>query len=118
AAAPMPEIDAWIVAICIGDTFKGAIQVIVVAIQVSDDVSSCELQTLVDRVRLTTILFANPIGQTAFVLPNDINGPIRTSTIDDDVFQVWISLVEHRGDRLLDKLRLIQRGRDYGNSGR
>src|SRR5262245_32055167 len=51
----------------------------------------------------------------AFVLPNEINSPVRASTIDNDVFQIRITLAEHGGDRLLDKGRLIERRRDYGN---
>src|SRR5215813_12278707 len=112
----MPEIDVWMAAICIDNSFKSAIQVIVVAVYVPDDVASCELQTFIDRVRLATILFADPIGQMGFVLPNEINSPIRASTVDNDVFQIRISLAEHRGDRLLDKPRLIQGRCDDGNS--
>lgn len=111
-AAPVPEIDVGILAIRIGNAPESAVQVVIVAVDVSDDVASCALQTLVDRVRLTTILLANPVRQTAFVLPNEIDCPIRASTVDDDVFQVCVSLAEYRTDRLLDERRLVERGSD------
>ena len=71
------------------------------------------LKALVDGVALTLVLFAYPPGKVCFIFPDDLNSAVGAAAVDDDVFEIRISLQQHRTDGFFQVLRLvIRRGND------
>src|SRR5260370_20061285 len=58
---------------------------------------------------LAAIFFTHPVGQMLFVALDDFASFIRAATVDDDVFEIRILLIEYRQNRLFKKLSLIER---------
>src|SRR6516225_146140 len=100
----------------VGYSIQGTFQVVIVAVEVRDDITSGSPETLVDGVRLAAIFLAYPVGQPALVFPNNFDTPICAAAVDDDVFQIRIILIENRVYRLLDEGSLVEGWRDNRNS--
>src|SRR5580765_772830 len=58
-------------------------------------------------MHLAAILFADPIGQMLFIATNDLDALISAATVDNNVFEIRILLIEDRPNRLFEKLFLI-----------
>jgi len=64
----------------------------VIAINPCQDVSGGAGKTLVDGIRLATVLLTHPICKPRPVFPYDFDGVIRATSVYDDVFKVRIAL--------------------------
>ncbi len=58
-------------------------------------------------MQLAAILFAGPVGQMLFMTTNDLDALISAATVDNNVFEIRILLIEDRPNRLFEKLSLI-----------
>ena len=79
---------------------ESAGQVNVVTVDKGDNVASRAFEALVDCVYLAAIFFAFPVGQFVFVAADDGNAFIGAATVDDDVLERLITLIQNRQDRL------------------
>src|SRR6516162_11451150 len=61
---------------------------------------------------LSSIFLANPIGKPGFILLDYVDTLIGRAAVDDDIFQIRVTLKKDRADRLLDELALVVAGRD------
>src|ERR1035437_10782445 len=65
-------------------------------------------EACVDCVCHTAIRLTDPVSQPLFVFSNDFNTAVRASAVDDDVFQIWVSLKEDRTNTFFDKFTLVE----------
>jgi hypothetical protein len=61
-------------------------------------------------VTLPLVRFAYPIFEMLFIFFDDLNAVIRGSAVDDNVLEVWVSLLQHGEDSSLEVHTLIKRG--------
>src|SRR5258707_6240850 len=87
-------------------------QIQIVAIQKTENITRRLRNPFVDCMDLATIFFAHPVGQMLFIALDDFDSFIRAATVDDDVFEIRILLIEYRQNRLFNKLSLIERRRN------
>src|ERR1051325_4189229 len=85
----------WMAAEILGDRRKGPRQVKIIAVEISDNVAGHTRQPFVNRIHLPAIFFADPKRQSILVTPNYLNAVVRAATIDDDVLEVLIILIEY-----------------------
>lgn len=71
----------------------------------------------VDRVPLTTVGLAPPVGQERFVPPDNINAPVIGTTVYDNVIQVGIVLIVNGYDGFFQEGCLVKRGSNYSDPG-
>src|ERR1051325_5467405 len=83
-------------------------QIEIVAVNKREDLAGGSLDAFVDGVHLTAIFFAHPESQSIFVSTNDRNRFIRTTAVDDDVFEVWIILIQDGSNSFLQVNALIE----------
>src|SRR5438034_1056636 len=67
-----------------------------------------DVDALVDRMALSPVGFAYPVAQVLLVLPDHPDALICAATVDDDVLEVRIALVEHRANGPLDERALVE----------
>ena len=65
----------------------------VVAVDVAVDVAGGVRKTLVDRVALAVVLFADPPREAVGVFADDGGAAVGAAAVDDDVFEVRVVLV-------------------------
>ena len=87
----------------------------VVRIDPVEQIARRAREPLVNGVRLAVVLLADPICQPFLVTPDDVDALVGTATVDNDVFEVWVTLQENGPNCLLDEAALIVTGRDDGN---
>src|ERR1043165_2265711 len=90
------------------DGVESAWEVNVVAVDESDNVAGGTCESLVDRVHLSTIFFAFPVGELVFVAADDRNTLVSAGTVDDDVLERLVTLIQHREDRLFQEPSLVE----------
>src|SRR6185295_15187682 len=73
---------------------KGLRQILVVAVEPSHDLSSRFRKPLVHGIILALIRLTHPIRQTIFVSTDDLCASIGRTTIDHNIFQPGVPLVE------------------------
>lgn len=64
---------------------------------------------------LTAVLFAHPVRQLLFILPDDLDAVVSASAVDDDLFQVWIVLLQNGANGLFQVFSLVERWSNYRN---
>jgi hypothetical protein len=50
------------------------------------------------------------------VFPDDLNGVVHATTIENEILEVWITLKENRPDGFLDELSVVERRCNYSDS--
>ena len=60
-------------------------QIIIIAVNPRNNLAGRPRKTLVDRVRLPAIRFADPVRQPFFVLANDLDRAIRAAAIHHNI---------------------------------
>src|SRR5215208_3112483 len=91
---------------------EGARQINIITVDECYNVASDLLETLVDCVHLPAIFFTHPVSQPAFIATNDRGTFVGAATIDHDVFERFVSLLQHGQDRLFQEPSLVKRWRD------
>lgn len=72
---------------------------------------------LVDRVGLPAVGFGNPAINAIGVALDDGCRPVVAAPVDDQVLEVWISLVDHRADGPFDEFPLVVGRGHHGDPG-
>jgi peptidoglycan/LPS O-acetylase OafA/YrhL len=116
-ATTMHEINGRIAHERVGHPLQRAGQIIIVAVDVRQDRACRPLQPLVDRVCLPPILFADPVRQVLFVPLDDVDTAVGAAAVDDDVFEIRITLREDAVDGLFEVGGLLVGGGDDGDAG-
>jgi hypothetical protein len=98
----MQKIDVGVTAEAVGDAGKGAIEIVIVTVQIGEDVARRPLQAFVNRVHLPAVVFAYPVGKTVLIFADNINATVRAAAIDDDILKVSVTLSNDRANRLLN----------------
>src|ERR1051325_11550377 len=83
-------------------------QIEIVAVDKPEDVARRSLDAFVDGVHLTAIFLAYPVSQSIFVSTNDVKCFIGAAAVDNDIFKVWIVLIENGQNRLFQEAALIE----------
>jgi FkbM family methyltransferase len=91
-------------------------QVEVITVDVRDDVAGRPVEPLVDRMRLSVVRLADPACDPIVVTAQDVDRAVVRAAVDDEILEVGISLLEHRANRALQILGLVQGGRDHRHS--
>lgn len=102
------HVDILIVLECGRDTLKSSRPVKVIGVQPANDRSGGLSEALPNRVGGTAVFFGYPIRQMMFVLPYEIHTAVRGTSIDDDVFEVRITLKQNRSNRFLKEFSLVE----------
>lgn len=79
----------------------------VVGVEPGDHMATGLEPAFVDSIRLAFVRFAYPVGKYVSIFFYDINTSVRTASVDDNVFQVRISLEQNRSNRLFDPVTLV-----------
>lgn len=96
----------------IGDAFGNrSWQVGIIRVQPPEYLSSRKPKPFIDGVRLPVVFLGDP-NKTVFIFFKNLNRVVGRSSIDHQIFQVRIILIEHAEDRLLNISALIVRGRN------
>src|SRR5688572_7161434 len=82
-------------------------QIEIVAVEKGEDVSGRAFESFIDRVDLSAILFADPVGEAIFVLANDRDAFVSAAAVDDDVLERFVALLQDGKDRLFEKPALV-----------
>lgn len=89
----------------------------VVAIQPAYNLACGQPQALVDGMDISAVRLADVVSEMLCVLSDDFNTPIITTTVDDDVFKLGVTLKQYRPDGPFKEFALVQRRGDYRDSG-
>src|SRR5580704_14933801 len=89
----------------------------IITVEPAKDISSCTTKPFVDRGSLTSIFFRSPETQLRIILPQNIDGPIGTSSVQNRILHIPIPLFDHAPHCFLDKSTLIVR-RSYDRNSR
>ena len=89
--------------------------VFVVTVEPSHDLARRLGESLVDGVVLTSVGFADRIGQPARIAIDDFCASVGRTPVDDDILHMRISLREHGLHGLFQELGLVERRSDDGN---
>src|SRR3990172_12971649 len=79
----------------------------VIRIQPGKHVTLGYTKALVYRRGLSLVGFRGPIGESILEPPNDLLAAIRGPTIDDNVLDPWVILIQDRANRLFQESTLI-----------
>src|SRR4051812_30359321 len=80
----------------------------VVAVEPGQDLATRPCYALVDGVALSPVGLALPMGQKISVAGKNALRLVRRATVDDNVLEVWITLVGDRKDRVLDESAVVE----------
>src|ERR1700741_713829 len=83
-------------------------QINIVAVDERENVARGFFETFVDRVYLPAIFFTYPVSQLVLVAANDRDTLISASSVDDDVLERLITLIQYRQDRLFQEMALVE----------
>src|SRR5258708_2766458 len=92
----------------IGHHRERARQIEVIAVNKAEDVAGRLRDTLVNCMDLTPIFLADPERESIFIATNDLEGFIGATTVDNDVLEIGIILIENRQNRLFQEAALIE----------
>ena len=67
-------------------------------------------KTFVDRICLVAIWFGDPPGKVLRKTLDYIHGPISRTTVNDDVFYVWVILIQHGEHGRFDETSVVVGG--------
>src|SRR5215468_5153567 len=81
----------------------------IVAVYEAKPVAGSAIDSLIEGIYLATVLFADPPGKPVLVPLDNIQRVVRAATIDHNILDVGVPLVEHRKQGLLEKAALIVR---------
>src|SRR5690349_10747112 len=84
----------------------------IVAVNPGCEFTCSSVQPPIDRIALATIRVTHPETYPGLIFLNDVDGAICAASIEDEIFDVGVSLQEDRSDRLLQECSLIKRRRD------
>jgi hypothetical protein len=82
--------------------------IFIVAIEPRHYLAGRPREPFVNRIVLSLVRLTHPIGQTVFILTDNLSTSIGRTTIDYYIFQVRISLIKYRTYGLFDKLPLVE----------
>src|ERR1700683_3913770 len=86
---------------------KCAGQILVIAVEESNDVTCRSCYALINRVGLAAIRLADPISQPILILLNNFDAVIGGPAVNDYVFKIPIALVKDGENSLLQEPPLI-----------
>ncbi len=79
------------------------------------DLARSTREALVDGIGLPFVFLALPICQAISVFLDDFQAAVAGTAINDDVFNVWVILLEHAKHGLLKEARLVEGWGDDGD---
>ena len=100
-------------------TVKRAGQEFIVRIDPAHYIAGRSLKTCIYGAVMAAIRTAAPVAQMFFVFLDDGYRVVCAASVHNDVFQVWITLVQHRFNTLFQINPLIEGGsddRDFGQA--
>jgi len=80
----------------------------VIGVEPGQNFATGVCKTLVDSVRLALVGLGLPVRQTVSIFFDNLQAAIARAAVDDDVLQVWVILLQHRAQRLLEESRLVE----------
>src|SRR2546426_12700778 len=93
-------------------------QVEIIRVLPSDDLAGRPFESLIDDAGLPFVRLADPGGQVAFVLLDDLNASILTPSVIDHDLHIRIVLVENGADGSLQEHRLVIGRHHYRDPGK
>lgn len=90
---------------------------LIIAVEPCENVTTGQAHAFIDGMGLTPIGFADDLIDTIPVCVNDAQGSVCRSSVDEDVLEVWVVLVEHRAQGFFNVGALIERWGDDGDLG-
>src|SRR5262245_41574232 len=84
----------------LGDDFERAWLKVIVRVQPTENIAGGEFECSIDCVSLSPIPLAHPAGEKLLIAFDDGDAVVAAAPVHDDVFQVWVALVEDRQNRL------------------
>ena len=87
---------------------------LVIAVQPVNDVAGSPAETLIDGIALPTVFFTHPVSKPVRILLNNLNRIICTAPVNDYILYVWIALIQHGENSILNILTLVVGGSDDG----
>src|SRR5262245_11946446 len=97
----MDQVDLWVDDEIVSHALQGTVEVVVVAVEVGHNVTGGPNETLVNGMPLSAVFLTDPIRDAILEFFDDVDTAICAAAIDDNVFEVWIILTEHRQNGLL-----------------
>ena len=89
--------------------FEKSVRIVpVITIQVGDDFASGACDPLIDGIGLTTVFRTHPAREPRFILLENRNCLVLTSSIVNEVFEIRVSLQQDRADRLFNIGPLVE----------
>src|SRR5262249_22441378 len=83
-------------AIRLGHKFKRTRKIVIIRVDVSADFTGRPGKAFVEGVSLSAIGLAAPVSEPMLIAADDVDCPITRAAIDDDVVEIWITLVQDR----------------------
>src|SRR5439155_17209927 len=87
----------------------------VIGVEPTDELARGSAKALVEAIRLPIIWLAQPKRHLVFISTDEVDAPISGTAIDNAVLELWVILVEHRNDAVLEQIRPVVDGRDHAN---
>ena len=75
----------------------------IITVEPAKDIASCTVKAFIDRGRLTSILLRSPETQLSIVLLQNLDGSIGAASVQNRIFHIRISLLDHAPHRFFDK---------------
>src|SRR4029078_10276447 len=85
----------WMVMKVLHHCVEGARKIKIVTVNKSENVAGYFFQSFIDRVHLSTIFLTDPVGESMFVLFDNVYAVVRAAAVDNNIFKVVVPLVKN-----------------------
>src|SRR4030095_12208596 len=101
----------------ISNRTEGPRQVYVVAIQPAENLTGGTLEAFGDGLEVAGVFTAFPIRQSALITSDDVHTAVCAVVIQNDVFEIRVTLIHHALNCGADEVRIIMVRRDQADRG-
>ena len=97
----------------IGRSLEASGRVNVIGVQVCKDRSGRSDETLAYSICGSAVFFGDPKGKVFLILLDEVDTAVSRAAVNDDIFEIRITLPDNRLNGFLDELSLVIRRRYY-----